>query len=104
MESSDGERMTLEQAVALAESRWWETCSDYDIALFQLHEDRLCLPFERFHEAVEKALGRPVFTHEFGTLGHAGLCRELLGDKPRPSFADILALIPAAKRVVAVPA
>jgi hypothetical protein len=24
------------------------------------------MPFDVFHEAVEKTIGRPVFTHEFG--------------------------------------
>lgn len=27
----------------------------------------LCSKFEHFHEDVEKRLGHPVFTHEFGT-------------------------------------
>ena len=32
---------------------------------FQLYEERLCMPFPLFHKAVEEALGRPVYTHEF---------------------------------------
>ena len=36
-----------------------------EIVAFQLYEERLCMPFPLFHKAVEEALGRPVYTHEF---------------------------------------
>ena len=39
------------------------------IAYLQLHDQRLRLPFGFFHKCVEKALNRPVYTHEFG-LGY----------------------------------
>jgi hypothetical protein len=57
--------LTKAKALELFESNWWEFASHREIAQFQLHEDRLCRPFDVFHEAVEKTLGRPVFTHEF---------------------------------------
>jgi len=69
--------------------------------MFQLFEDRLCMPFAVFHEAMEKALERPVFTHEFA-LNYDGLCRELLGEQPAPTFEEIMDLIPAEKRVLLV--
>ena len=72
-----------------------------DIATFQLHEERLCMPFDVFHEALEKAIGRPVFTHELG-LDAEGIKRELLGDRPAPTLEEIIALIPADKRVIVV--
>lgn len=59
--------LTEEQAIRLAETKFWETMTDHDIAKFQLFEDRLCMPFGVFHRAIEKALGRPVWTHEFAT-------------------------------------
>jgi hypothetical protein len=93
--------MTRDDAVFLSESRFWEQLSYRERAMFQLWEERLCMPFEVFHEAVEKALDRPVYTHEFG-LNLDGLRRELLGDQPAPTLDDILALIPADKRVVIV--
>ena len=93
--------LTRESAIALAESGFWKELSHREIAGFQLFEDKLCMPFEVYHEAVEKALGRPVFTHEFG-LNRSGLQAELLGDKPRPSLSEVLGLIPADKRMLVV--
>lgn len=93
--------MTQEQAIALAKSKFWEPMTFRERAEFQMFEDRLCMPFEVFHEAIEKTLGRPVFTHEFG-LNREGLEQELLGHRPRPSFEDIVNLIPADKRVLVV--
>jgi len=54
-----------EEAIKLAKSGWWKNKSPEEIVRFQLYEDRLCMDFGDFHEAIEKALGRPVWTHEF---------------------------------------
>jgi hypothetical protein len=91
--------LTKEQAIALAESGWWRGLPADAIASFQLFEEKLCMDFADFHAAVETALGRPVFTHEFG-LDIDGLKHEFLGDRPTPTFTDILALIPEDKRVI----
>lgn len=88
-----------EKAIALYESRWWEQCSHRDIAKFQLHTQELCCPFDVFHESVEKSLGRPVFTHEFG-LNWDGLVSELLGEKDALTIDEIISLIPEEKRVI----
>ena len=91
--------MTEGQAIALYESGWWKEKTAREICMFQMFEDRLCIPFGEFHAAVEKALGRPVFTHEFG-LNRDGLQKELLGDQPAPTMEQIIALIPADKRII----
>lgn len=91
--------MKTEEAIALSETKFWESMSFYDRAKFQLFEDKLCMPFDVFHEAMEKALGRPVFTHEFG-LNHEGLKRELLGEQKPPTIEEIINLIPEEKRIV----
>lgn len=70
-------------------------------ALFQMNTPRLCMPFDVFHEAVEHALGRPVFTHEFG-LNYKGLLAEMNGEKVAPTFEEICALIPAEKRLLVI--
>lgn len=85
-------------AIALGATGWWATTSARAIAEFQLHTAELCMPFGEFHRAIEEALGRPVWTHEFADLD--GLRAELMGQRPAPSFGDILALIPADKLVV----
>lgn len=66
-----------------------------------LFQSLLCMPFNVAHEAVEKALGRPVYTHEFG-LNFAGIKEEFLGERAAPSLSEILELIPEEKRLVVV--
>jgi hypothetical protein len=89
--------MTREEAIALHDSKFYETMSYKERAMFQAFEPRLCMPFSVFHEAVEKTLGRSVWTHEF-----AGdeIKKELLGDSPAPSMEDIITMIPEHKRVI----
>lgn len=56
--------MTKEEAIKLAESKWWEDKSKEEIAWFCVSTKLLCCPFEVMHEAIEFWLGRPVWTHE----------------------------------------
>lgn len=91
--------MTREQAIALSESKFWEGMSHREIAEFQIMEERLCMPFSVFHEAVEKTLGRPVFTHEFG-LNLQGIKDELFSGKEPPTMEEVINLIPEEKRIL----
>jgi hypothetical protein len=90
--------MTEKDAVKLAESGFWKDMSAHEIASFQLQEGRLCMPFGVFHESVEKALGRPVYTHEFASPKH--LRAELFGDEPAPTFEEIIAKLPDHVKVI----
>lgn len=94
-------QLSQEEAIALAESEFWKEMSDREIAEFQMFQDKLCVPFNVFHKAIEKALGRPVYTHEFG-LNWEGLQKELRGEKPAPTFEEIVNLIPEEKRVIII--
>ena len=67
--------MTEKEALAKFDTKWWESATDDEIVKFQLFEPLLCMPFGRFHEAVEKRLSRPVYTHEFAT-SYIGKLRE----------------------------
>lgn len=98
--SDETKRISIgrEAAIALGESRWWVGLPARDVARFQLYTVELSMPFDQFHKAVEEAMGRPVWTHEFAYC--ADLIAELEGEKPAPSMQDILDLIPADKRVV----
>ena len=58
-------QLTKEQAIAFGENKCYEGMTYRQIAEFQMEQDKLCMPFNVFHEAIEKTLGRPVFTHEF---------------------------------------
>lgn len=92
--------ITEQQAIALAESGFWEAMTPREIAEFQMNTERLCMPFAVFHEAVEEALGRPVWTHEFA---FPDIRAELLGNKPAPTMEEIVGLIPEEKRIILNP-
>jgi hypothetical protein len=86
-------------AIALYDSGWWNGKPAREIAEFQMHTTEMCMPFADFHKAIEATLGRPVWTHEFA-LDIDGLQAELMGEREKPSFAEIMALIPADKLVI----
>lgn len=90
------QQLTKDEAIRLYETKWWASRNYHSIAAFQLSQNRLCCPFDIFHEAVEKALCRPVFTHEFG-LNRDGLIKELAGNIPRQNLQDVLSLLPQDK-------
>lgn len=92
--------MTREEAISLYNSKFWEGMSARDIAIFQLTEERWCMPLNVFHRALSEALGRDVYTHELAFPNH--LMSELIGDKPRPTLKDILNLIPENKRAIVI--
>ena len=93
-------QLTREQALAFAENKLWQGMNHRQIAEFQIEQDRLCMPFSVLHEAIEKTLGRPVYTHEF--INREGLRKELYGEKPAPTFEEILDLIPKDKHVLII--
>lgn len=90
--------MTKEEAIALAQTGWWKDKPCEVVARFQLQEPLLCMDFGDFHGAVEKSLGRSVWTHEFANPN--SLLSELNRDKASPSMQEILDLIPEHKRIV----
>jgi len=90
--------MTKEQAIAFHKSGAWKEMSDYQIAVFQLSEDRSCIPFRRVHAAVEATIGRPVWTHEFANP--AALLAEIVGTREPPTLQAIIDMIPADKRMI----
>lgn len=92
-------QLTKEQALYFHENKLYEKIKDDSERFeFQLLQERLCMPFGEFHRCAEVALGRPVFTHEFAFPQH--LKDEFYGNKPKSSFADVLALLPVDKIVI----
>ena len=94
-------QLNEKEAIAFGNSGIWKDWTYKQKAAFQLFQDRLCMPFDVYHEAVEKSLNRPVYTHEFG-LNRDGLILELCGEKESPSLEDIINMIPEEKRIVVV--
>ena len=93
--------MTREEAISLSESKFWEGMTLRERAVFQINEPLLCMPFEVFHEAVEKTIGRPVFTHEFG-LNYEGIKNEIMNRAPPPTMEEIINMIPEEKRAIVI--
>ena len=91
-------QLTKEQAIAFCENKCYENMTYRQIAEFQIEQDKLCIPFNVFHEAIEKTLGRPVFTHEFAFREE--LRKELYGEKEPPTFKEICNLIPEEKLIL----
>lgn len=54
-----------EEAIRLSRSSWWIGLESQEIFKRQMQTLELMMDFSTFHEAAEKALGRPVWTHEF---------------------------------------
>ena len=94
------EQLTQEQAIELYDSGVWKNWTDEQVVRFQLFQDRLCVDFARFHEAMEKVLDRPVWTHEFAFRD--SLIEEYLGIRDKPTFEEICNLIPEDKRIIIV--
>lgn len=94
-------QLTKEQAIAFGENKLYEEMTLQQIAEFQLAQKRLCVPFDLYHEAVEKALGRPVFSHELG-MNQEGLLKELYGEKKPPTLEEVMSLISEEKLVTVI--
>lgn len=90
-------QLTEKEAIKFAESKIWESWNDEEIVRFQLFQELLCMDFSRFHEAMEKVLNRPIFTHEFAF--EENLMEEYLGIRQKPTFEEIINLIPEEKRI-----
>jgi hypothetical protein len=88
-------QLTKGEAIALYDSKVWENWTNEQIVRFQLFQDKLAIPFGRFHEAIESVLGRGVFTHEFAY--RESLIEQYLGCKEPPTFNEIMDLIPKEK-------
>lgn len=93
--------LTKAQAIRMASSSWWTDMPARDVAMFQLHERLLCMPYGVFRNALNEALGRGVHSHELRNPD--ALIRELLGEERAPTLAEIIQFIPADKRVVIWP-
>lgn len=90
--------LTREQALALYDTGFWESLAYVERARFQLSEERLCMPFDIFVEAVERALGRPVLVGEF--LEPKRLLAELSGERQALDVDELLSLLPERKRIL----
>ena len=83
--------LSKEEAIEMYDSGWWKEATDNTIVAFQLFEDRLCLPFDEFHRAIEEVLRRPVYTHEFAFKEE--LQKEYLTQRPPMALGESLGIL-----------
>lgn len=69
-------QITKDEAILISDKKLYEDWSYEKKAKFQMNQEKLCMPFPIFHEALEKTLGRSVFTHELA-LNYDGIKNEL---------------------------
>ena len=93
-------QITRKQAIEIYKSKVWKEWSDEEIVKFQLYQDKLAIPFEKVHAAIEKVLHRPVFSHEFAYMER--LREEYEGNRKAPTFQEIINLIPKDKQIIFV--
>ena len=54
-----------EKAIYIHDNQLYKKLTEEEQFLFQINEKYLAMPWDVFHSATEKALNRPVWTHEF---------------------------------------
>lgn len=88
-------QLSQAEAIKFAANRKWESMTPAERGAFQLYQECLCMPMSIFHEGLEAALGRGVWSHElaFPEL----LQRELEGMRGAPTLEEIIALVPIEK-------
>ena len=93
-------QLTRKEAIYMYDNGDWKHMTLEQRAKFQFLQEKLCMPFDKFHEAIEKTLKRPVYTHEFA-LNREGLHNELFGDGDPPSMEELIEMLPENKTIVA---
>ena len=95
-------QLTKKEACAFFDNKCYEGWSNRDIAVFQLHQERLCMPFEVFGLSLESELKRGISAMEY-VFGSDGLKKELMKDQPVPELEYFMGLIPKEKRELVFP-
>jgi len=88
-------QLTEKEAIAFYENKLYDHLTTSQKAFFQMEQERLCMPFGVFQEAVQEVVGRPVWTHEFAKPDL--LRKEMRGERKAPNFQEILDMIPKGK-------
>lgn len=79
-------------------SELWKDLPHKGRVLFQLQQDRLCIPIGEFKKSLNIVLNRDVYTYELANRDD--LLKEVVGDKIPPSIKEIIEMIPEEKRII----
>jgi hypothetical protein len=93
-------QLTEEEATAFYHGNKWQAWDAKTRAIFQLQQERMCMPFKVFRESIEESLGRKIIPYELLSASDS-LLRELQGLADPPSLEDVLALVPPHHKVYA---
>lgn len=93
-------QLTESEAVEFYDSGKWKAMTDKDLVALQLFQERLCVPWGVFHEAIGKVLGRPIWTHEFTKIEL--IREEYLGKREKPTLDEIISQLPQEKVILVV--
>jgi len=52
-----------------SDNRWWELESPVEVAMHQVFEKILLVDLSIYKEGIAKLVGRPVYSHDFGSTG-----------------------------------
>lgn len=92
--------ISKDEALMIYNSGIWRKWSEEERFLFQVQQPKLCMDFSAFQAATEKALRRPVYTHEFANPN--ALLDEYTGRIPKASLADIMAKVPKETKIMTI--
>jgi hypothetical protein len=87
---SQAPELTEAEAIAMYESKEWESWPMEALAIYQITQKRLCVPIDKFKEAIGFVLDRPIWSHELAEPDH--LIKEYLGNAPKRTFEEIVQL------------
>ena len=78
--------ISQETALRIIDTKWWEGLEPRDLAEIQFGQRLLCVPLHILQLALEKALRRSVWTHEF--MDMKALRQELRGERAAPTHEE----------------
>ncbi len=58
-------QLTIEEALQFHDSNKWMAMTSPELALFQMQQERLCVPFNVFTDAVNRTVGRTASIKEY---------------------------------------
>lgn len=90
-------QFSKEQAIRIGQSEVWEYWNNKQILRFQLFQEKLAVPGDRFHKAVEMFLRRPILQGELTVL-YDTIVGKYLESHTMPLLKELMEMIPVEKR------
>ena len=85
-------QLNQKQAIYIADNNLTRNFTTVQKARFQLNQDLLCMEFSTFHGALEKAVGFPVWTHQFASKEFVDELKSIVNNIGEPDLDDFIQL------------